>query len=118
MLYIGKADCQTFGRRISQEGWLYTNDANNIKIYVGRFHGRINPSPELWSLEIDLAERFLIYAHSPANNSKSISTLPDSEFQDIHILNWGHRRSLLPELSGLLWTSKLDEVEYELYKWV
>lgn len=118
LLYIGKADRQTLGKRISQEDWQNNNDSNNIKIYVGRLHGTSNPNEELWSTEIDLAERLLIYVHSPAYNSKSISTLTDSEFQDIHILNWGQHRSLLPEISGLRWTSKLDEVEYELYKWV
>lgn len=115
LLYIGKADYQTLGKRIAQENWLNTNDSNNVKIYVGRLHGSQNPSDEVWSKDIDLAERLLIYVHKPAYNSRSISSLPDTELQNIHILNWGHHRDLLPELSGLRWTSKLDFFDYEMY---
>ncbi|MGH0437569.1 hypothetical protein ACQVOM_25725 [Bacillus basilensis] len=118
LLYIGKADCQTLGKRISQENWPDTNDSNNTKIYVGRFYGSKNPTQTEWSVEIDLAERLLIYVHKPAYNSKSISSLKDLKFQDIHILNWGNYRSLLPEISGLRWTSKLDNLVFEMYKWV
>ncbi|WP_235849025.1 MULTISPECIES: hypothetical protein [Bacillaceae] len=56
LLYIGKADYQTLGKRISQEDWLNTNDSNNTKIYIGRLHGPVIPSEEQWSKEIDLAE--------------------------------------------------------------
>lgn len=110
MLYIGKADYQTLGKRISQENWLDTNDSNNTKIYIGRLHGPQNPTE--WSVEIDLTERLLIYVHKPAYNARSISSLHDSEFQDIHILNWGNYRSLFPEMSGLRWASKLDDLGY------
>lgn len=118
LLYIGKADQQTLGKRISQENWIDTNDSNNLKVYVGRLHGPENPSPETWSTDIDLAERLLIYVHKPAYNARSVSSLPDLELQNIHILNWGHHRDLLPEVSGLRWTSKLDSLEYETYRWV
>lgn len=118
LLYIGKADQQTLGKRISQENWVDTNDSNNLKIYVGRLHGPENPTPETWSTDIDLAERLLIYVHKPAYNARSISSFPDLELQNIHILNWGHHRDLLPEVSGLRWTSKLDSLEYETYRWV
>ena len=118
LLYIGKADYQTLGKRISQENWLDTNDSNNTKIYVGRLHGPHNPINDIWSKEIDLAERLLIYAHKPAYNARSISSLLDAELHNIHILNWGHHHDLLPELSGLRWTSTLDYLEYKTYEWV
>lgn len=117
LLYIGKADYQTLGKRISQEDWLYTNDSNNHKIYVGRLHGSQPPTEDLWSTYIDLAERLLIFTHKPAYNSKSIASFPDKELQDIHVLNWGHYRALLPEVSGLRWTSKLDMEEYEVFRY-
>lgn len=117
LLYIGKSDRQTIGTRISQENWADTNDSSNIKIYAGRLHGQQTPADEIWSKEIDLAERFLIFVHKPAYNSKSISSLPDSELKKIHILNWGHHRNLLPEVSGLRWTSKLDHLKYDIYQW-
>lgn len=115
LLYIGKADQQTVGKRISQEGWEYKNDFKNIKIYIGRLHGTYTPTNDEWSYEIDLAERLLIYSHIPAHNSKSIATIPDYEIQNIHILNWGNHRDLLPEVTGLRWTSKLDNQSYEVY---
>lgn len=116
LLYIGKADQQTVGRRISQEGWEYVNDTNNIKVYIGRLHGPQIPTNDEWSREIDLAESLLIYVHKPAYNSKSIASVPDFDLQNIHILNWGNHRDILPEVSGLRWTSKLDDIVYEVYK--
>ncbi|MED4534909.1 hypothetical protein [Metabacillus fastidiosus] len=117
LLYIGKADQQTLGKRISQEAWDNTNDSNNHKIYVGRLHGPVNPSNQIWSKQIALAESLLIYVHKPAYNQKNISSIPDTDLQNIHILNWGDYRALLPEVSGIRWTSKLDETVYEMYKY-
>lgn len=114
---IGKADKQTIGRRISQENWWNTNDSNHLKIYVGRIAGECTPEEETWSREIDLAEKLLINIHKPAYNSKSLTSIPDVELQDIHVLNWGDHRDLLPEISGLRWTSKLDNMEYDIYRY-
>lgn len=115
LLYIGKADQQTIGKRVSQENWWNTNDSKHLKIYVGRLAGESTPVEEIWSKEIDLAEKLLINVHKPAYNSKSLTSIPDAELQDIHILNWGNHRDLLPEVSGLRWTSKLNNVEYNIY---
>jgi len=117
LLYIGKADRQTFGVRISQEGWLNQNDANNLNIYIGRLHGKQPLSEKVWSKEIDLAERLLLYVHKPSNNSKSISSLVDEELKYVHVLNWGYHRDLLPEVSGARWTNRLDDIEYGVYWW-
>lgn len=116
LLYIGKSDLQTIGKRVSQENWWDTNDSNNLCIYVGRLAGESTPSEEQWSNEIDLAEKLLIYAHKPAYNSKSLSSIPDQELRNIHILNWGSHRDLLPELSGLRWTSALDKMDYNIFE--
>jgi hypothetical protein len=115
LLYIGKADYQTIGKRISQENWWDTNDSMVLTIYVGRLSGERVPNEAQWSKEIDLAEKLLIYVHKPAYNSKNLNNIPDKELQDIHILNWGSYRDLLPELSGLRWTTKLDSLNYEVY---
>lgn len=117
LLYIGKADRQTIGKRISQENWWNTNDSNHLKIYAGRIAGEHTPEEDTWSKEIDLAEKLLINVHKPAYNSKSLTSIPDFELQDIHILNWGDHRDLLPEISGLRWTSKLDNMEYAIYRY-
>ncbi|MCG7344021.1 hypothetical protein MHZ92_07750 [Sporosarcina sp. ACRSL] len=116
LLYIGKADMQTIGKRISQENWWNTNDSNRHLIYAGRLMGEQTPEEIDWSIEIDLAEKLLIYVHKPAYNSQNLSNIPHESLQDIHILNWGSYRDLFPEVSGLRWTSKLDELEHEVYR--
>lgn len=117
LLYIGKADYQTLGKRIGQKNWLDTGDSKITKIYVGRLAGKIIPDDETWSKEIDLAEKLLISVHKPAHNSKSLSTIPEKDMQDVHVLNWGERRSLFPEVSGLRWIDTFDDLmEYEIYQ--
>ncbi|MFC5604751.1 hypothetical protein [Sporosarcina koreensis] len=115
LLYIGKADLQTIGKRISQENWWNTNDSGRHLIYAGRLMGEQTPEEIDWSIEIDLAEKLLIYGHKPAYNSKNLSNILHVNLQDIHILNWGSYRDLFPEVSGLRWTSKLDDLEHEIY---
>lgn len=35
---------------------------------------------------------------------------------NVHVLNWGHHRDLLPEVSGARWTNKYDDMpNYEVY---
>lgn len=116
LLYIGKADKQTFGKRISQEMWDQVNDSNNDHVYIGRLYGAITPSEEKWSNEISLAERLLIYAHKPGFNSSSISSYPDPELRNVHVLNWGDHRDLYPEVSGYRFTTKLDNTVFEQYR--
>lgn len=69
LLYIGKADRQTLGKRISQEHlWWNTSDPNNSHVYIGRLAGETTPDEYQWSDEIVLAEKLLIKAHKPADN--------------------------------------------------
>lgn len=116
LLYIGKADRQTFGVRISQEHWDCNSDAERLKIYVGRLAGNCIPSDEQWSREIDLCEKLLIFSHKPAYNTQNLNSVPDYELQEMHILNWGYYCDLMPEVSGARWTNKYDLMEnYEVY---
>lgn len=117
LLYIGQADQQTFGKRISQENWTVMNDAINIKIYVGRLFSDKIHSSEKWSKEINLAESLLIYVHTPAHNARSIYRIQDTELQNVYILNVGNYRDIFPEVSGLRWTSRLDNIKFKMYKW-
>jgi hypothetical protein len=69
-----------------------------------------------WFEEIDLVEKLLIYSHWPAGNSKSLKSIPDAKCQNIHILNWGKHRDLMPEVSGARWSSLYDIIEnYDCY---
>lgn len=114
LLYIGKADKQTFGKRISQENWGNVNDSNCTEIYVGRLAGKKIPSEEAWSKEITQAESLLIYIHKPAYNAKNIGSIDYEDLSNIHILNWGNYRSLHPEVSGLRWATIPD---CDVYRW-
>ena len=118
LLYIGKADTQTFGVRISQERWYWNNDAESVQIYVGRLAGEKTPNLEIWSKQISLAEKLLIFAHAPAYNSQNINSIRnEKELYNLHILNWANHRDLMPEISGARWTSKYDDMKYELYEY-
>ena len=112
LLYIGKAGAQHFGVRIPQEKWWPDNhDAARLRVYVGRLAGEITPRDKVWGKQIDLAERLLIYACVPAYNAQKNLGKLDADLQNVHVLNWGKFCDLLPEVSGLRWTSKLDQMK-------
>ena len=95
LLYIGKAQESTFGQRIHAhhvKEWVGTTAI----VFVGRFAGKQQPTNLQWSKQIDEVEKLLIYAHSPAWNSKNIN---DFQVRDLHIFNWGNYGQLLPEIS-------------------
>lgn len=113
LIYIGKADMQTFGVRLSQESWGgYNQDALRVLVYVGRLSGyEGTPTDKEWSRQIALVERFLIFAHWPAGNSSGLNVQFGKEFHDVHILNWGQYRDLLPEVSGARYSDRYDSSE-------
>ena len=99
LLYIGKANEQTFGKRISQEKWL--EDEWDLTIYLGRIKA-INDK-EQFSVNfrnniISDVEALLIYFHSPPYNSVSISEEPKHR-NDLRIINVGDSGSLYTEIS-------------------
>ena len=118
LLYIGKAEQQTFGVRISQndhnEKWAYNADTNNIKVYTGHFGSNEDVSDEEWSRLIDIAERLLIYTHKPAYNSASINTISQVPIE-AHVFNWGDYRSLMPEVSAFRYLAT-DEEYFPTYR--
>jgi hypothetical protein len=118
LLYIGKAEGQHFGKRLSQEWWWnYLPDVNETKIYLGRLAGERAPDDDTWNKHIDRAERLLIFAHRPAWNSQMNLGSLDQELQDVQVFNWGCHRSLLPELSGFRWTSRSHSMKnYHTFK--
>lgn len=116
LLYIGKANHQTFGVRISQEGWNFEYDPYNIEIYVGRLAGRKKVTEDSWSEFIDVAEPLLIHAHNPIYNSKNVYSIPEEKVSKIHIHNWNSYRDLFPDVSGMRYTSKFDNItEDDIY---
>ena len=118
LLYIGKAGEQTFSVRLQQEQWHYNQDAGNIRYYVGRLAGKRTPGHVEWGRQIDLVETLLIHSHWPAANSRNIQGLGGhaAEIANLHVLNWGQRRSLLSEVSGLMLTDRYNVIpNYHCY---
>jgi len=120
LLYIGKANQQTFAIRLKQheEYWIDEYCEGSVKVYVGRLAGDKTPSDNCWNKEIDRAEQLLINVHKPAHNSQSIKPFDykkDKSFFDVHILNWGEYGALLPEVSGDRWTEKWASDDYDVY---
>ena len=119
LLYIGKAQKQTFAKRISQEWWEYNQDSKNIQIYVGRIYNENDSDNEIWDKMIDMAEKMLIYSHEPARNSSNILNITKNQkelkqFEHIRIFNYGRYKSLMPEISGDLWI-KEESDEMKLF---
>ncbi len=113
LLYIGKADRQTFGARLSQEGWNFHNqDSSRVAVYIGRLAGYSStPRDSVWSQHITLVERLLIYSHWPAGNSSGLNVEFGKELYRVHVLNWGKYRDLLPEVSGSRYSDQFYEDE-------
>lgn len=113
LLYLGKAVQQTFGKRLSQEFWNYHNqDSARVAVYVGRLSGYDGtPDDDTWSNQISMVERLLIYSHWPAGNSSGLNVEFGEDLHDVHVLNWGKYRDLLPEVSGARYSNRYDSNE-------
>ncbi|WP_246096171.1 hypothetical protein [Paenibacillus sinopodophylli] len=117
LLYIGKADRQTFGTRIAQESWYSNRNAREIGIYVGRLAGEVQPTDDEWSENISQAEKLLIYSHVPACNSQFINLKNDQSIEDLHVLNWGSFGDLMSEVSGRRWAGKFQNEWHNEYNY-
>jgi len=112
LLYVGLAAAQYFGVRIPQEKqWLDNRDAGRVEVYVGRLSGTTTPADEEWDNQIRLAERLLIFAHSPPMNTQKTLAKLEPDLRDVRVLNWAKHRDLMPEVSGARWTSRYDNIE-------
>lgn len=101
LLYIGKAVKQTFSQRLSQHNWhLWVSSP--VQLYLGRIFAEEEIPESEWESRISLAEKVLIYSHSPAFNTSNLNKIADSNTQ-AHVYNWGRRKSLLPEASVKRW---------------
>ncbi|HEY7156157.1 MAG TPA: hypothetical protein VH575_19485 [Gemmataceae bacterium] len=103
LVYIGKAERQTFADRLDQhwEGWLKWE--SDVSIRLGRLSPadyRVDDNWQEWSQLLSDAEKLSVYWYTPPYNSHYIS--PNTEFNSraLWIQNWGNRGSLLPEYSS------------------
>lgn len=101
LLYLGKAETQTLGRRIAQQNWqVWTSSP--VQIYVGKIASSSPLENEAWEKQICLAERIILQSHAPSFNSSNLNSTGHSG-GDVRVLNWGMRRQLLPEISISRW---------------
>jgi hypothetical protein len=112
LLYIGGQTTDTFAARL-RVGWTaHYPDTRLIyephpTFYLERIGG-VSIREELVR-QIELAEKLVIFVHSPAYNSNFISGNTDlNDVKDVQVFNWGQHRSLLPEVSGARWTTAWD----------
>jgi hypothetical protein len=111
LLYIGLAAGQHFGERVPQEKqWFDNRDAGRVEVYIGRLAGNQTPDDDTWDKHIRLAERLLIYSHSPTMNTQKNLGKLDEDLHHVHILNWARHRDLLPEVSGARWSSRFNDM--------
>lgn len=110
LLYIGRANDQTFKSRFSQSDRqhmddIWSDNTVSIRIHTGRIHVLNGEEPlgnSEWGKQIDFAERLLIAANSPAYNAQGVWGLKEEEtqYEDYLVLSWGAYGCLMPEVSG------------------
>lgn len=96
LLYIGKAEQQTFGVRITQhlnEDWWGTEE-----IYLGRIGGDKIPDLRNWDEEIDYAETKMIQYCLPSWNASKFNAKKETSFGEAVIINNGVRLKAFPRI--------------------
>ena len=107
LLYLGRASDAQIGNRLA--GHVHHSWSSlPVEILIGNIATEDQLGNNLGdnerSEQIKLAERLLIYTHSPAWNSSNVKSLYwPSIPEDLHIFNWGVRGRLLPEVSAKRW---------------
>ena len=101
LVYIGKADAQTFGARIPQHNDYVYWEYPEYEFYIGRLGGIENIDGDNWSKQIDLAERILINYCQLPYNSQNINNHGISNDNEIIVLNYGKRFRLPAEVSTM-----------------
>lgn len=102
LLEVGAAVEQSICQTIAEKAWNRHPNAQTIHFFVGRqvVEGPEEPDAFEW---IKRAAELCILAHVPAYNQLSEVTTERSILRQIHILNWGDFRSLMPEFTGRRW---------------
>lgn len=114
LLYIGQANEQTFYTRITQTAyWL----EKHFSFYIGRISGQFTPSYEIWHDQISAAEQLLINIHAPAYNTANINSFNEDKVRNLHILNVGEYKGLLPEVSGTRWLGEDKLLAEDFYRY-
>jgi len=102
LLYIGKVKDETYSQRMKGHADFDASQVSRFsKLYLAYFCKVDDLNEANWGNAIDIVEKTLIKAHSPALNSKEVMGFLDKNTPNILIYNWGARGKLLPEVSTL-----------------
>ena len=112
LIYIGKANNQTFAKRLSQQQEWITWETSP-QIYVGRLGGDKRVTDNKWGKMINNAEKILIYFSSPPYNSTNIGDY--GKIKNTIVLNVGKKNRLPFEYSTYYHQTKYDESKWQLY---
>jgi hypothetical protein len=110
LLYIGKSERQTVADRVESDSWQL-RDAQ-AEVHVGLIVNQEDLTAAERERLIGAAERLLILAHKPSQNAREFKNPPEPSGEHFHLLNWGARRSLLPEVSEAFWSKQFHDWEY------
>jgi hypothetical protein len=114
LLYIGKAQDQTFGTRISQHEVWFNEELSELKFFIGRLGG-IKPTTEKeWAQGINDAEKLLIFFSSPPYNSQNLNDYGD--VSGTIVLNFGKRNRLPMEVSTLYYESDFGKEKWKIFE--
>ncbi len=99
LIYVGKANRQTFSRRFKQHAkWL--DGETGIEVYLGRIYDRKRHTSARqwkgWETDVYLAERLVIHKYSPNYNSSSIARPPVFAHKRVVLVHAGRRARLEP----------------------
>lgn len=107
LIYIGQTQEQTFAQRLNKHNDFIDTHFKNFGLYIGMLIERDDIVKTKYKEIIDEIEMLLINAHCPAYNSNEIKNIVNNnEYSNTIVLNWNDYGSLLPEVSGLRFSSK------------
>ena len=116
LLYIGKAQDRTFAKRFCEHKEWVEWEPTNVDVYIGRLGGSDKMTKsrwDLWSKQIDRAERLLIFHCSPSYNSQGLNDY--GEMPPTIVLNYGKSMQLPFEVSNLDEFSSIGKPEWKEY---
>jgi hypothetical protein len=100
LLYVGIATERTFSQRFKEhQDWIAEDQKEeDVSIYLGRIKdSQEYPTDELWTEDVKLIEKILIYKYSPNYSSRELATAPDlSPREIVRLLHTGNRGRLEP----------------------
>ena len=114
LLYIGKAQDQTFATRISQHKEWFIEELSELKFFIGQLGGTKLTTEKEWAQGINDAEKLLIFFSSPPYNSQNLNDYGD--VSETIVLNFGKRNRLPMEVSTLYYENVFGKEKWKIFE--